>query len=382
MECNVQRLLRTATASAAPSATGGDRQVYRVQVPGGGARDRRLGKAWKFTSNSWEYTGDGIALALDAGADLIDMECVQFHPTGMVWPPSVRGILVTEGVRGDGGYPQEHQERTLHVQLHPRVLRAETADTSRKPTAGTRTRRTTAAPPTCSARRSRPRDQYRGEGRAGHAPRRRVPRHRVAGGPPTTSGSAAQHVPPVQGAGRGRHHREADGSGADLPLHHGRRPGRRRQRGVDGARTLRGRRGRRGHARREPARRQLALRPARLRPTGRPVRGRVREALAGSPPPDGGQVDAAVRAMLAPLERTGREPYTIQPSCRIACRSSSASSGPRRSSSRRSRRSRAQAAAAPGARRRRAAYNPGGISPRSAVDADRSRGVHPRGARA
>src|SRR5678810_1083006 len=59
-----------------------------------------IGKAWKFTSNSWEYTGDGHSLAVWAGADLIDMEFVQFHPTGMVWPPSVRGILVTEGVRG------------------------------------------------------------------------------------------------------------------------------------------------------------------------------------------------------------------------------------------------------------------------------------------
>jgi succinate dehydrogenase / fumarate reductase flavoprotein subunit len=62
-----------------------------------------IGKAFSITSNSWEYTADGHALAYDAGADLIDMEFVQFHPTGMVWPPSVRGILVTEGVRGEGG---------------------------------------------------------------------------------------------------------------------------------------------------------------------------------------------------------------------------------------------------------------------------------------
>jgi succinate dehydrogenase / fumarate reductase flavoprotein subunit len=62
-----------------------------------------IGRAYKITSNSWEYTGDGHALAYDAGADLMDMEFVQFHPTGMVWPPSVRGILVTEGVRGEGG---------------------------------------------------------------------------------------------------------------------------------------------------------------------------------------------------------------------------------------------------------------------------------------
>ncbi len=62
-----------------------------------------VGKSFSVTSNSWEYTGDGQALAYEAGADLIDMEFVQFHPTGMVWPPGVRGLLVTEGVRGEGG---------------------------------------------------------------------------------------------------------------------------------------------------------------------------------------------------------------------------------------------------------------------------------------
>ena len=62
-----------------------------------------MGKAYKYTSNSWEYTGDGHAMAYEAGAELIDMEFIQFHPTGMVWPPSVRGILVTEAVRGEGG---------------------------------------------------------------------------------------------------------------------------------------------------------------------------------------------------------------------------------------------------------------------------------------
>src|SRR5690606_37949444 len=62
-----------------------------------------IGRAFRITSNSWEYTGDGHALAYRAGADLMDMEFVQFHPTGMVWPPSVKGILVTDGVRGEGG---------------------------------------------------------------------------------------------------------------------------------------------------------------------------------------------------------------------------------------------------------------------------------------
>src|SRR5207253_3050072 len=62
-----------------------------------------IGRAYKITSNSWEYTGDGHALAYDAGAELVDMEFIQFHPTGMIWPPSVQGILVTEAVRGEGG---------------------------------------------------------------------------------------------------------------------------------------------------------------------------------------------------------------------------------------------------------------------------------------
>src|SRR5436190_8550 len=62
-----------------------------------------IGKAWPITSNSWEYTGDGMALAYEAGAELLDMEFVQFHPTGMVWPPGVQGLLVTEAVRGEGG---------------------------------------------------------------------------------------------------------------------------------------------------------------------------------------------------------------------------------------------------------------------------------------
>src|SRR5579863_5611495 len=62
-----------------------------------------IGRAYKITSNSWEYTGDGHSLAYHAGATLKDMEFVQFHPTGMIWPPSVRGLLVTEGVRGEGG---------------------------------------------------------------------------------------------------------------------------------------------------------------------------------------------------------------------------------------------------------------------------------------
>ena len=88
-----------------------------------------IGKAWKVTSNSWEYTGDGQALALWAGADLIDMEFEQFHPTGMVWPPSVRGILVTEGVRGDGGTLRNSDGKRFMFDYVPDLFRSETAET-------------------------------------------------------------------------------------------------------------------------------------------------------------------------------------------------------------------------------------------------------------
>jgi succinate dehydrogenase flavoprotein subunit len=87
-----------------------------------------IGRAYKITSNSWEYTGDGHSLAYDAGAELIDMEFIQFHPTGMVWPPSVMGILVTEGVRGEGGILTNNQGRRFMFEEIPDAYRAHTAD--------------------------------------------------------------------------------------------------------------------------------------------------------------------------------------------------------------------------------------------------------------
>ncbi|MGB9156297.1 MAG: fumarate reductase/succinate dehydrogenase flavoprotein subunit [Chthoniobacterales bacterium] len=87
-----------------------------------------IGRAYKITSNSWEYTGDGHALAYRAGAELIDMEFVQFHPTGMVWPPSVCGILVTEGVRGEGGTLTNKDGRRFMFDSVPENYRAQTAD--------------------------------------------------------------------------------------------------------------------------------------------------------------------------------------------------------------------------------------------------------------
>ena len=87
-----------------------------------------IGRAFKITSNSWEYTGDGHALAYDAGADLMDMEFVQFHPTGMVWPPSVKGILVTEGVRGEGGVLRNKDGKRFMFDDIPENYKGQTAD--------------------------------------------------------------------------------------------------------------------------------------------------------------------------------------------------------------------------------------------------------------
>jgi succinate dehydrogenase / fumarate reductase flavoprotein subunit len=129
MECTITRLLKDGDRVA--GAVGYWRESGRfvifkakaVVLATGG-----IGKAWKVTSNSWEYTGDGHSLALWAGADLIDMEFVQFHPTGMVWPPSVRGLLVTEGVRGDGGTLKNSKGERFMFNYIPEFFKGETAD--------------------------------------------------------------------------------------------------------------------------------------------------------------------------------------------------------------------------------------------------------------
>ncbi len=131
MECKIVRLLRDASG-AVNGAVGFYRESGSFVVFGAKAvvlASGGVGKAWKFTSNSWEPTGDGHALALWAGADLIDMECVQFHPTGMVWPPSARGILVTEGVRGDGGVLRNRDGDRFMFNYIPDFYAKETADT-------------------------------------------------------------------------------------------------------------------------------------------------------------------------------------------------------------------------------------------------------------
>ena len=129
MECTIIELLKD--GDRVIGAFGYDREKGRfrlftaraVVLASGG-----IGRAFKVTSNSWEYTGDGHALAYRAGAELMDMEFVQFHPTGMVWPPSVRGILVTEGVRGEGGVLRNSEGKRFMFEDIPDLYKSSTAD--------------------------------------------------------------------------------------------------------------------------------------------------------------------------------------------------------------------------------------------------------------
>jgi succinate dehydrogenase / fumarate reductase flavoprotein subunit len=129
MECAITRLLKN--GDRVVGAFGYWRETGRfvvfkaksVVIATGG-----IGKAWSITSNSWEYTGDGMALAYDAGAELMDMEFVQFHPTGMVWPPGVQGILVTEAVRGEGGVLRNKDGERFMERYDPEKMELSTRD--------------------------------------------------------------------------------------------------------------------------------------------------------------------------------------------------------------------------------------------------------------
>ena len=129
MECNIQHLLMNdgrVSGVVGYWRESGGLIVFNcksVVLATGGS-----GKCWQVTSNSWEYSGDGMGMAMEVGADLIDMEKVQFHPTGMVWPPSVRGILVTEGVRGDGGTLLNSEGERFMFNYISDFFKAETAD--------------------------------------------------------------------------------------------------------------------------------------------------------------------------------------------------------------------------------------------------------------
>jgi succinate dehydrogenase / fumarate reductase flavoprotein subunit len=133
MECTVTRIF-TDSRSGSPRVSGAlaywreSGRFIVFQSPTVVLATGGIGKAYQVTSNSWEYTGDGHALALRTGASLINMEFVQFHPTGMVWPPSVRGILVTESVRGDGGVLRNSEGKRFMFDYIPDFFRNETAD--------------------------------------------------------------------------------------------------------------------------------------------------------------------------------------------------------------------------------------------------------------
>jgi succinate dehydrogenase / fumarate reductase, flavoprotein subunit len=136
MECMAFQLLKDGDRIAGVAAVWrptGRFVVFKARAiilaTGGG------GRAWRVTSNSWEYTGDGAAMAYAAGAELMDMEFTQFHPTGMVWPPSVRGTLVTEGVRGDGGVLLNSEGKRFMFDYVPERFAPETADTVEEATA-------------------------------------------------------------------------------------------------------------------------------------------------------------------------------------------------------------------------------------------------------
>ena len=129
MEVTVVQLLKDGDRVAGAMAY--DRERGRFKLFACGAvvlATGGIGRAFDITSNSWEYTGDGHSLAYDAGAELVDMEFVQFHPTGMVWPPSVKGILVTEGVRGEGGVLRNKDGRRFMFDDIPDNYKSQTAD--------------------------------------------------------------------------------------------------------------------------------------------------------------------------------------------------------------------------------------------------------------
>ena len=130
MECNVTRLLKDGDKIAGTFGYWRETGSFiQLNAPSVVLATGGIGKSFKVTSNSWEYTGDGHAMAMWAGASLINMEFVQFHPTGMVWPPSVKGILITEGVRGDGGVLRNSEGKRFMFDYIPEFFKAETADT-------------------------------------------------------------------------------------------------------------------------------------------------------------------------------------------------------------------------------------------------------------
>ena len=230
-----------------------------------------VGRAFKITSNSWEYTGDGHSLAYHAGATLMDMEFVQFHPTGMIWPPSVRGILVTEGVRGEGGILKNRDGKRFMFENIPDNYKAQTADSPEEGWKYTQGDKNSRRPPELLTR--------------DHVARMIVREVREGRGSPHGGvfldiawikeklPNAEEHIKRklpsmyhqfMQLAGVDIT-KEVDGDRPDVSLHHGRHSRRRRDADVECAGPVRLRRMRRRPSRRKPARRQLAVGSHRLR---------------------------------------------------------------------------------------------------------------------
>ena len=246
-----------------------------------------IGKSFKVTSNSWEYTGDGHALALLAGAPLLNMEFVQFHPTGMVWPPSVKGILVTESVRGDGGVLRNSEGKRFMFDYVPDVFKEKYAESEEEGDRWYEDPDHNRRPPELL-----PRDEVaraiNSEVKAGRGSphggvfldvstrmpaeviQRRLPSmyHQFKELADVDITAEAMEVGPTCHYVMGGIAVDSDTAAAP------RRAG-----------PVRGGRGRGRHARLQPARRQLPLRPAGLRPAGRAARRRVRGVARPRGPP-------------------------------------------------------------------------------------------------
>ena len=271
-----------------------------------------VGRAFSITSNSWEYTGDGHALAYDVGAELMDMEFVQFHPTGMVWPPSVKGILVTEGVRGEGGVLRNSQGKRFMFDDIPENYRNQTADNEEEGWRYTQGDKYARRPPELLTRdhvaRCIQREVREGRG-SPHGGvyldiawiKEKLP-------------DAAEHIRKKLPSMYHQFMQLANIDitttpmevGPDHALHHGRHPRRRRFADVDRAGPVRRRRMRGGTARRQSARRQLAVRPAGVRPSRRRIRGEVcRRARTANPVDERRRRRRSARRSRRSIARTG-----------------------------------------------------------------------------
>ena len=329
------------TTAACRASLGYDRERGRFHVFSAKAvvlATGGVGRAYKITSNSWEGTGDGHALAYRAGAELIDMEFIQFHPTGMVWPPSVKGILVTEGVRGEGGVLKNSEGRRFMFDDIPDNYKPQTADGCGRGLALHAGRQERAA--SARAADARPRralHHARGQGRPRQPARRRVPRHRV------DQGEAAGSAEHIKRKLPSMYHQFKELADLDItkepmevgPTTHYIMGGIR----VDADTQMSTIPGlfaagecAAGHQRRQPPRRQLAVRPDRVRQARRRVRGGVR---AGSTAPVEARRaadrarDQTSRWRRSSAARAARTPSRCRTTCRTRCRAWSASSGTR-----------------------------------------------------